>query len=149
MKKNYAFDFDDVCLQAFNAIKEKLILAPVMTVPNWSQPFEVMCDASDFAIGAVLGQKQDKLFRAIYYASRTLNGAQLNYTTTKKEMLAVVFACDKFRSYLIGTNVIVFTDHAALRYLFGKKDAKPRLIRWILLLQEFDLEFEIRKEVKI
>ena len=149
MKKNYAFDFDDVCLQAFNAIKEKLILAPVMIVLDWSQPFEVMCDASDFAIGAVLGQKQDKLFRAIYYASRTLNGAQLNYTTTKKEMLAVVFACDKFRSYLIGTNVIVFTDHAALRYLFGKKDAKPRLIRWILLLQEFDLEFEIRKEVKI
>ena len=108
-----------------------------------------MCDASDFAIGAVLGQKRDKLFRAIYYASRTLNETQLNYTTTEKEMLVVVFACDKFRSYLIGTKVIMFTDHAALHYLFGKKDAKPRLIRWILLLQEFDLEFEIRKEVKI
>ena len=67
-----------------------------MTVPDWSQPFEVMSDASDFAIGAVLGQKRDKLFRAIYYASRTLNEAQLNYTTTEKEMLAVVFACDKF-----------------------------------------------------
>ena len=67
-----------------------------MTVSDWSQPFEVMCDASDFAIGAVLGQKRDKLFRAIYYANRTLNEAQLNYTTTEKEMLAVVFACDKF-----------------------------------------------------
>ncbi|XP_035540270.1 uncharacterized protein LOC118344239 [Juglans regia] len=74
-----------------------------MTVPNWSQPFEVMCDASDFAIGVVLGQRRDKLFRAIYYASQTLNEPQLNYTTTEKEMLAVVFACDKFRSYLIGT----------------------------------------------
>ena len=116
-----------------------------MTVPEWSQPFEVMCDASDFAIGAVLGQKRDKLFRAIYYASRTLNGAQLNYTTIKKEMLVVVFACDKFRSYLIGTKVIVFTNHAALRYFFGKKDAKPRLIRWILLLQEFDLEVRDKK----
>ena len=105
-----------------------------MTVPDWSQPFEVMCDASDFAIGAMLGQKRDKLFRAIYYASRTLNETQLNYTTIEKEMLAVVFACDKFRSYLIGTRVIVFTDHVALRYLFGKKDTKPRLIRWILLL---------------
>ena len=62
-----------------------------------------------------------------------------------KEMLAVVFACDKFRSYLIGTKVIVFTDHVALRYLFGKKDAKPRLIRWILLLQEFDLEVRDKK----
>ena len=145
LEKNSAFDFDDVCLQAFNAIKEKLISAPIMTVPDWSQPFEVMCDASDFAIGAVLGQKRDKLFKAIYYASWTLNAAQLNYTTTEKEMLAVVFACDKFRSYLIGTNVIVFTDHAALRYLFGKKDAKPRLIRWILLLQEFDLEVRDKK----
>ena len=100
-----------------------------MTVPDWGQPFEVMCDASDFAIGAVLGQRRDKLFRAIYYASWTLNEAQLNYTTTEKEMLVVVFTCDKFRSYLIGTKVIVFIDHAALRYLFGKKDAKPRLIR--------------------
>ena len=107
-----------------------------------------MCDASDFAIGAVLGQKQDKLFRAIYYASRTLNEAQLNYTTTEKEMLAVVFACDKFQSYLIGTKVIVFTDHATLRYLFGKKDAKPRLIHWILLLQEFDLEVRDKKGSK-
>ncbi|XP_050254823.1 uncharacterized protein LOC126700654 [Quercus robur] len=145
LEKNSAFDFDDVCLQAFNAIKEKLISAPVMIVPDWSQPFEVMCDASDFAIGAVLGQKRDKLFRAIYYASRTLNEAQLNYTTTEKEMLAVVFACDKFRPYLIDTKVIVFTDHAALRYLFGKKDTKPRLIRWILLLQEFDLEVRDKK----
>ena len=134
LEKNSAFDFDVVCLQAFNALKEKLISAPIVIVPDWSQPFEVMCDASDFAIGAVLGQRRDKLFRAIYYASQTLNAAQLNYTTTEKEMLAVVFACDKFRSYLIGTKVIVFTDHAALRYLFGKKDAKPRLIRWILLL---------------
>ena len=140
LEKNSAFDFDDVCLQAFNAIKEKLIIAPVMTVPDWSQPFEVMCDASDFAIGAMLGQKRDKLFRVIYYANQTLNEAQLNYITTEKEMLVVVFACDKFRSYLIGTKVIVFTDHAILCYLFGKKDAKPRLIHWILLLQEFDLE---------
>ena len=69
LEKNSAFDFDDVCLQAFNATKEKLISALVMTVPDWSQPFEVMCDASDFAVGAVLGQKRDKLFRAIYYAS--------------------------------------------------------------------------------
>ena len=104
-----------------------------------------MCDASDFAIGAVLGQRRDKLFRAIYYASQTLNEAQLNYTTTETEMLVMVLACDKFHSYLIGTMVIVFTDHAVLRYLFSKKDAKPRLIRWILLLQEFDLEVQDKK----
>ena len=76
----------------------------------------------------------------IYYASRTLNDAQLNYPTTKKELLAVIFALEKFLSYLIGFNVIIYFDHAAIRYLLTKKDAKPHLIRWILLLQEFDLE---------
>ncbi|CAN6552293.1 unnamed protein product [Malus baccata var. baccata] len=95
--------------------------------------------------GAVLGQRKDKRPHVIYYASRTLNDAQLNYSTTEKELLAVVFALDKFRSYLIGTKVIVFTDHAALKYLLTKKEAKPRLIRWILLLQEFDIEIRDKK----
>ena len=85
-----------------------------------------MCDASDFAVGAVLGQRKEKMFHAIYYASKTLSDAQLNYTTTEKELLAVVFAFDKFRSYLIGTKVIVFTDHSAIKYLISKKDAKPQ-----------------------
>lgn len=129
LEKNFVFDFNDDCLQAFKLIKEKLVSATIIMVPDWSQPFEVMCGAIDFAMGAVLGQKRDNLFRAIYYASRTLNGAQLNYTTTKKEMLAVVFACDKFQKCLMGTKVIVYTDHATVRYLFSKKDSKPRLIR--------------------
>ena len=88
----------------------------------------------------MLGQCRDKHHYAISYVSKTLTGPQLNYTTTKKELLAVVFAMDKFRSYLVGAKVIVYTDHAALKYLLTKKDAKARLIRWILLLQEFDLE---------
>ncbi|CAN6542794.1 unnamed protein product [Malus baccata var. baccata] len=100
---------------------------------------------SDYAIGAVLGQRRDKLLHVIYYASRTLNDAQLNYATTEKEFLAVVFALDKFRSYLIGSKLIVYTDHLALKYLLSKKDAKPRLIRWVLLLQEFDLEIRDKK----
>ncbi|PIN04694.1 DNA-directed DNA polymerase [Handroanthus impetiginosus] len=140
LEKDVSFKFDDACLDAFNDLKGRLIFAPIITVPDWSFPFELMCDASDFAIGAVLGQQKDKIFRSIYYASKTLNDAQLNYTTTEKELLAVVFAFDKFRSYLVGAKVIVYTDHAAIRYLIEKKDAKPRLLRWVLLLQEFDLK---------
>ena len=98
-----------------------------------------MCDASDYAVGAVLGQCKHKQHYTISYASKTLTGPQLNYATTEKELLAVVFAMDMFRSYMVGAKVIVYTDHAALKYLLTKKDAKPRLIRWILLLQEFDL----------
>jgi hypothetical protein len=81
----------------------------------------------------------------IYYASKTLNDVQLNYSTTEKELLAIVFALDKFRSYLLGSKIIIFYDHAALKYLFSKKDAKSRLIRWILLLQEFDIEIRDKK----
>jgi hypothetical protein len=107
-----------------------------------------MCDASDYAVGVVLGQTKDKKHHAIAYASKTLIGPQLNYATTEKELLVVVFAIDKFRSYLVGTKMIVYTDHAALKYLLTKKDAKPRLIRWILLLQEFNLEIKDRKGVE-
>ena len=102
-------------------------------------------NASDHSVGAILGQRKDKVFHSIYYASKTLTQTQINYTTTEKELLAVVFDFDKFRAYLVGTRVIVYTDHAAIKYLISKKHAKPRLIRWILLLQKFDLEIKDRK----
>ena len=92
-----------------------------------------------------LGQKRDKIFQEIYYASRTLNDAQLTYASTEKELLAIVFAFDKVRPYLIGNKVVVRTDHSAIKYLMTKKDAKPRLIRWVLLLQEFDVEIKDKK----
>ncbi|KAK1433898.1 hypothetical protein QVD17_10816 [Tagetes erecta] len=143
--KDVPFVFEKKCMEAFNIIKQKLVEAPILQSPDWSLPFEIMCDASDYALGAVLGQRVDKKPVAIYYASKTLSDAQLNYTTTEKELLAVVYALDKFRSYIWGSKVIVYSDHSAVRYLMEKKDAKPRLIRWILLLQEFNLEIRDKK----
>ena len=96
-------------------------------------------------MGAVLGQKADKVFRAIYYSNKTFNEAQENYSTTEKEMLAMVFACEKFRPYILGSQVIIHTDHAAIKYLMAKKESKPRLTIWVLLLQEFDLEIKDKK----
>ncbi|KAM1000640.1 hypothetical protein ACFX2I_007252 [Malus domestica] len=145
LQKDVTFDFNEECEKAFKHLKEMLTSAPIIRPPDWSIPFELMCDASDYALGAVLGQRKDKQPHVIYYASRTLNDAQLNYSTTEKELLAIVFALDKFRSYLLGTKVIIYTDHAALKYLLTKKEAKPRLIRWMLLLQEFDIEIRDKK----
>ncbi|GJV22953.1 reverse transcriptase domain-containing protein [Tanacetum coccineum] len=104
-----------------------------------------MCDESDFEVGAVLGQKDGTNFHPIYFASKTLNPDQHKYTVTEKELVAVVFAFYKFRSYLILSKTIVHTNHSALKHLFKKQDAKPCLIRWILLLQEFDIEIKDRK----
>ena len=142
------FEFHDQCLKAFFFLKEKLVSAPIVVASDWNLPFELMCDASDYAIGAVLGQKREKTFHVIYYASRTLNDVQLNYETTEKELLAIVFAFDKFRPYLIGNKVIVHTDHSAIKYLMIKKDPKPRLIRLVLLLQDFNLEIKDKKGTK-
>ena len=101
---------------------------------DWNKEFEIMCDANDYSMGAVLGQRTDKVFRAIYYASKTFNEAQENYSTTEKEMLEIVFACEKFRTYILGSHIIIHTNHVAIKYLMAKKEAKPILIRWVLLL---------------
>ncbi|GJZ84974.1 reverse transcriptase domain-containing protein [Tanacetum coccineum] len=145
LEKDTPFENNYECQQAFELLKEKLTCAPMIVSPNWNLPFELMCDASDLAVGAVLGQKDGKNFHPIYFASKTLNPAQQKYTVTENELMAVVFAFDKFRSYLILSKTIIHTDHSALKHLFKKQDVKPRLIRWILLLQEFDIEIKDRK----
>ncbi|KAL4351543.1 hypothetical protein GQ457_06G012880 [Hibiscus cannabinus] len=103
LEQGKQFEFNNDCTKAFNLLKQKLVTAPIVEPPDWKLPFALMCDAIDYAVGAILGQRKGKIFHPIYYASKTLSDAQVNYTTTKKEMLAVIFAFDKFRSYLIGT----------------------------------------------
>nr|GEW71252.1 reverse transcriptase domain-containing protein [Tanacetum cinerariifolium] len=133
LEKDTPFIFSKECVEAFQTLKRKITEAPILTAPYWDMPFELMCDASDFAIG----QRQDKHVRPIYYASKTMTEAESNYTTMEKEMLAVVYAFKKFRYYLIMNKSIVYTDHSALKYLFAKKDSQARLLCWVLLLQEF------------
>ncbi|GJR02123.1 reverse transcriptase domain-containing protein [Tanacetum coccineum] len=135
----------EVFMGNFSTLKKKLTEAPILVVSDWNLPFELMCDASDFAIGAVLGQRKMKHFQPIHYASKTMTEAQIHYTTTEKEMLAVVYAFEKFRPYLVLSKSIVYTDHSALKYLMNKQDAKPRLLRWVLLLQEFDITIRDKK----
>nr|GEX00950.1 reverse transcriptase domain-containing protein [Tanacetum cinerariifolium] len=127
------------CIDAFESLKKKLTEVSILVVPDWNLPFELMCDASDFTIGVVLGQRKTKHFQPIHYASKTMTEAQMHYTMTEKEMLVVVYAFEKFRPYLVLSKSIMYTDHSAFKYLLNKQDAKPRLIRWVLLLQEFDI----------
>ena len=134
LEKDARFDFDELCKAAFDEIKSRLVAALIMITPNWNKEFEIMYDASDYAMGVLLRQRTKTMFKAIYYASKTFNETQDNYSTTEKEMLAMVFSCEKIRPYILGSHVIIHTDHATIRYLMAKKDAKPRLLRWVLLL---------------
>nr|GEW11021.1 reverse transcriptase domain-containing protein [Tanacetum cinerariifolium] len=125
LEKETPFVFSKDCIDAFETLKKKLTEALILVVPDWNLPFEIMCDASDFAIGVVLGQRKTKHFQPINYCSKTMTEAQIHYTTTEKEMLAVVYAFEKFRPYLVLSKSIVYTDHSALKYLHSKQDAKP------------------------
>nr|GEV64391.1 reverse transcriptase domain-containing protein [Tanacetum cinerariifolium] len=127
LEKDTPFFFSKECVEAFQTLKRKLTEAHILISPDWDLPFELMCDASDFSIGAVLGQRQERHFRPIHYARKTMTEAESNYT--EKEMLAVVYAFEKFRSCLIMNKSIVYTDHYTLKYLFAKKDSKARLLQ--------------------
>ncbi|GJY58638.1 reverse transcriptase domain-containing protein [Tanacetum coccineum] len=145
LEKETPFIFSKECIEAFNILEKKLTEAPILVAPDWDLPFKIMCDASDYAVGAVLGQQKTKHFQPIHYASKTMMDAQAHYTAIEKELLAVVYALEKFRPYLVLSQTIVYTDHLALKYLLAKQDAKPRFLWWILLLQEFDVIIRDKK----
>ena len=149
LEKDAKFVWDEDCQRSFEELKAYLTTALIVRAPIWKLPFEVMCDASDLAIGAVLGQREGGKPYVVYYTSKTLNEAQRYYNTTEKELLAVVYALDKFRAYLVGSDIIIFIDHLALKYLLTKQNAKVRLIRWVLMLQEFNLQIRDKKGVEI
>nr|GEX37079.1 DNA-directed DNA polymerase [Tanacetum cinerariifolium] len=145
LEKETPFVFSKECVDAFDTLKKKLTEASILVVPDWNLPFELMCYVSDFAIGAVLGQCKTKYFQSIHYASKMTTEAQIHYTTTKKEMLAIVYAFEKFWPYLVLSRSIMYTDHSALKYLLNKQDVKLRLLRWVLFLPEFDITILYKK----
>ena len=148
LEKDAKLEWDAECQEKFEDFKAYLTTTPIVRAPDWHLPFKVMCDASNLAIGAILGQRVEGKPYVVYYARKTLNEAQRNYTTIKKELLAVVYALDKFRSYLIGLDIVIFTDHSSYKYLLTKHNSKARLIRWVLFLQEFNIQIRDKKGVE-
>lgn len=144
-EKNRPFIWDQECDQALNQIKEHLVSAPILACPDFSLPFIVETDASDFGLGAILSQKQEDGEKVICYLSRSLTKAERKYTTTEKELLAVLFAVEKLRPYLEMTKFTVITDHYSLKWLFNIKSPSGRIARWALRLQQYDFDVIHRK----
>ena len=138
LTKDCEFKWDLDCQSAFETLKTRISEAPILRGPNWKLPFHISTDASDTALGAVLGQK-DLIPYAIYYTSKNLTPTELNYTVTEKEFLAVVHAINKFRHYITGYETFIHTDHSAIRYLMNKPVTNGRVTIWLLLLQEFNI----------
>ncbi|CAB3257647.1 unnamed protein product [Arctia plantaginis] len=148
LKKDTPFNWENKQQLAFENLQHKLTTSPVLAYPDFTQPFILTCDASNYAVSAILSQGQIGKDRPIAYASRTLNKAECNYSITEKECLAIVFGTKAFRPYLYGHRFTIVTDHKPLQWLFNCKDPGSRLIRWRLKLEEFDYNI-VHKRGKI
>ena len=134
-----SFEWTDACEQAFQTLKEALVNAPILRAPDWEKVFHVHIDASNFAIGCILAQPgEQNMDFPVSYASRQLNSAEKNYTTTEREGLGMVYAVKKFKHYLLANKFVFFSNHQALMYLVNKSCNTGRLVRWFLILLEFD-----------
>jgi len=131
---NVDFIWTDKCNHTFEDLKRLVSTASVLRGPNWDLPFQISFDASDTAIGIVLGQEEDKNPYAIYYISKNLSPAELNYTITEKEFLAIIHAVNKFRHYITRYHVVLYTDHSTIKYLANKPITNGGVTRWLILL---------------
>lgn len=148
LKKNEPFNWTSLQQNSFEILKEKLCKEPILQYPSFSEPFNLTTDASNYAIGSVLSQGPPSEDLPIAYASRTLNKSEINYSTTEKELLAIVWSVKHFRPYLYGRKFKIYTDHKPLVWLFNVKDPGSRLVRWRLVLEEYDYEI-IYKQGKL
>ena len=140
-RKREVFDWTTECENAYQYIKTRYQNAPILIKVDWNLEFHIHTDASDIAVGAMLAQNPtDKTDQLIAYASQLLSKAEKNYTTIEKEALAMVYAVNKFRHYLLGNRFIFYVDHLALQYLVNKPQVSSKLARWLLLFLEFDFK---------
>lgn len=145
LKKDVPFIWTNTQQLSFELLKEKLVTAPVLIYPDFTKPFVLTCDASNYAISAILSQGAVGKDQPIAFASRTLNKAECNYSVTEKECLAIVYGTKTFRPYLFGRQFTIITDHKPLNWLFNCKDPGSRLVRWRLKLEEYNYEIQYRK----
>ena len=143
-----AYDWTDECEQSFQKLRTTLIEAPNLRAPDWNKVFHVHIDASNFAIGCVLAQPgEHNMDFQVSYANRQLNSAEKNYTTTEREGLGMIYAVKKYRHYLLANKFVFFTDHQALLYLVNKPCNTGRIVRWFLILLEFDFTVVVKKGI--
>lgn len=139
LRENVEFKWSDKCDTAFTDLKKLLLTTPVLHGPNWELPFHISIDVSYAEIGAVLRQDEDRKPYAIYYISKNITTAELNYTVTKNEFLAITYAINKFRHYITSYQVFLYIGHSAIRYLANKPNTNGRVTCWLLLLPKFDI----------
>lgn len=139
LAKDVEFHWDPLCQIAFEILKHKLSIAPILRGPNWSLPFHICTDASDIALGVVFAQRENQVPYAIYFVNKNLSPAEMNYKVTEKKFLAIVHAINKFQHYITGYEVFVHTDHSSIIFLMNKPVTNARVTRWLSLLQEFNI----------
>jgi hypothetical protein len=145
LNKECQFGWIEECQQSFDTLKQKMVTAPILVFPNWSKEFHVHVDASSIALGEVLEKPgEGDIDHPLTFSSRNLSTTEINYTTTKKEGLAMVYTLQKFRHYLLGGHFKMFTDHSALKYLVKKPVLGGRICIWLLLFQEYDFEIIVK-----
>ena len=145
VRKDQKFIWQQEQDEAFHLLKHKLVTSPILSYPDLTKPFLLQTDASNEAVGAVLAQKDDEgREHPVAFLSRSLTNTERNYSTTEKECLALLYACQTFRHYLYGSEVTVITDHAPLQWLQNNKDTSSRLIRWSLKIQDLNMKIEYK-----
>ncbi|CAK1602518.1 unnamed protein product [Parnassius mnemosyne] len=143
--KNVRFEWTTEADESFNHLKTALVSAPILKCPNFDLPFSIHCDASSVAVGGVLTQTYDGVEHPIAYCSRSLAKNEINFSTSERELMAVIYALEQFRSYVEGTKCKIITDHASLLWFYKLNNPSGRLARWSMRLSQFDFEIEHRK----